>query len=237
MPVTDKVVVITGATGHLGPVVARAFAAEGARLALLARNQAALAQLVADLALPAERCLPVPVDLTDPAEAGSAASAVAGHYGRADVLLTLAGGFLPGAPVAELSLTDLQMMLDVNMVTAFNAARAFMPQLTANGWGRFIAVSSVYGQQPAARTAAYAVAKAALEALVLTVAQEGKAKGVTANVLVVRTIDTPDARQAAPKANTASWTSPEELAQTMLFLCSEAGGAINGARIPLYGRG
>jgi NAD(P)-dependent dehydrogenase (short-subunit alcohol dehydrogenase family) len=237
MPVDGSVVVITGATGHLGPVVARAFAAEKAKLALVARNQPALSQLVADLNLGPERCLAVPADLADPLQAESAARAVLERFGRADVLLALAGGYLPGAPVAELTLDDLHALLAINLITAFNAAHAFLPHLTANGWGRLIAISSVYGQQPAAKTAAYAAAKAALEALVLAVAQEGKSKGLTANVLVVRTIDSPAAREAAPKANTAAWTLPDEMANTMLFLCSDEAGAINGARIPLYGRG
>jgi len=237
MGVADKVVVVTGATGHLGPVVARVFAAEGARLALMARNQSALAQAVLDLNLPPERCLAVPADLSDPTQAESGAKTVLDHFGRADVLLCLAGGYLPGAPVADLTLADLQAMLSINLFTAFNAAHAFLPHLSANGWGRLIAISSLYGQQPAARTAAYAAAKAALEALVLAIAQEGKSKGLTANLLIVRTIDSPEARKAAPKANTAAWTSPEEMAYTMLFLCTEEAGAINGARIPLYGRG
>jgi NAD(P)-dependent dehydrogenase (short-subunit alcohol dehydrogenase family) len=165
------------------------------------------------------------------------ASAAVARFGRVDVLLHLAGGFRPGAPIGESSLSDLQQMLEVNLLSTFGALRAFVPRLTANGWGRIVAVSSTQAQQPAARVSAYAASKAAMEALMLSVTQEVKAQGVTANVVVVRTIDTPAAREAAPRASTAGWTTPEEIAAAMLYLCSDEAGVVNGARIPLYGRG
>jgi 3-oxoacyl-[acyl-carrier protein] reductase len=84
--------------------------------------------------------------------------------------------------------------------------------------------------------APYAVGKAALEALFGTLAREVAGTGVTANLLRVRKIDAEHARDAAdaPKG-AASWTSPEEIAAAIRYLCSDEAGAVNGARIPLYG--
>jgi NAD(P)-dependent dehydrogenase (short-subunit alcohol dehydrogenase family) len=79
------------------------------------------------------------------------------------------------------------------------------------------------------------MAKAAQEALILTLAQELKDSGVTANIVQVRVIDVDHQRDRAPTPQNSAWTTPEELAALILYLCSEGAGAINGARIPLYG--
>jgi NAD(P)-dependent dehydrogenase (short-subunit alcohol dehydrogenase family) len=98
-----------------------------------------------------------------------------------------------------------------------------VPLLTANGWGRFICVSSPTAGDPTAKQVQYSVAKAAEEALVLTLAKELRGTGVTANVIVVKQI------------GDEKGTSPQDIAAAMLFLCSDSGGAINGARLPLFG--
>jgi NAD(P)-dependent dehydrogenase (short-subunit alcohol dehydrogenase family) len=115
--------------------------------------------------------------------------------------------------------------------------RAFLPYLTANGWGRLITFSSAVAERPTATSAAYSAAKAALEALTLSVGQDIKETGATANVVVVKTIDTPEEREKNPNGKTAGWVRPEEVASLLIFLCSDEAGAINGARIPVYGRG
>jgi NAD(P)-dependent dehydrogenase (short-subunit alcohol dehydrogenase family) len=81
----------------------------------------------------------------------------------------------------------------------------------------------------------YVVGKAAEEALVLTVAKEVARTGVTANVLQVRTIDAKHERDREPTPKNANWTTPEEIAAAIMYLCSDDAHVINGARIPLYG--
>jgi NAD(P)-dependent dehydrogenase (short-subunit alcohol dehydrogenase family) len=90
---------------------------------------------------------------------------------------------------------------------------------------------------PAAKVSAYAVGKAAEEALLLTLAREVAGTGVTVNVLQVRVIDTAHERDSAPSAKNVAWTTPEEIAAAVRFLCSDAARVVNGARIPLYGAG
>jgi hypothetical protein len=73
-----------------------------------------------------------------------------------------------------------------------------------------------------------------MEALMLSLAQEVKGSGVTANLILVKTIDVKHEREINPSKENAGWTSPEEISATLLHLCNEEAGVINGARIPLY---
>lgn len=236
MPLTDKVAVITGATGPLGPSVARRLAVAGAKLALVATSADELAGVATELGFPDSRVFTTARDLMDEASATALADAVIEHYGRADILVHLVGGY-QSASLASLDLETWEYMMNLNLRAAMNMLRVFLPYLTANGWGRIVTLSSVLAKRPTAHSAAYSAAKAALEALTLAAAQEVKDKGATANVIVIKTLDTPEERARAGEAKTAGWVKPEEVAATVLFLCSDEAGAINGALIPMYGRG
>lgn len=225
MAVENRVVVITGATGGLGRVAARRFAEQGARLALFSRDAEKLQALAQELSLPGSRIMTGAYDFADPQAALAAADAVQQTFGRAEIVLHLVGGWIGGKAVVDLPPADLSTMLAQHVWTTFNMAQAFAPQLAANGWGRIIVVSSPAAADPSANGAAYSIAKAGQEALIATLAEELKARGVTANVLRVRSIDPRPEYGAAP----------DEIAAMMLCLCSDAARAVNGARIPLYG--
>jgi NAD(P)-dependent dehydrogenase (short-subunit alcohol dehydrogenase family) len=214
--IDGRVVVITGATGGLGRVVARSFAERGARLALVSGDQAKLDAQAQELGLPAAR-------------------AVTEQFGGADVLLHLVGGWVGGKPIAETDPSDLASMLDQHVWTTFHLLRAFVPILVARGWGRIVVVSATGTSRPAAKMGAYAAAKAAEEMLIQTVAREMAGQGVTANVLQARAIDVEHKRDSEPSATNASWTTPEEIAAAMLYLCSEEAGPVSGERLSLAG--
>ncbi len=234
MGIEHRVVVITGATGGLGRVAAQRFAEQGTRLALFSANAEKLNALAHELHLPVERWLADALDLRDPTAARAAASTVIEKFGRVDILLHLVGGWTGGKPVIEVEANETADMLNQHLWTTFHLAQAFLPHLIANHWGRVIVVSSPLATRPAENSAPYAVAKAAQEALILTLSQELRDSGVTANVLQVRMIDTQHERDRARTAKNASWTTPEEIAATMLYLCSDEAHVVNGARIPLY---
>jgi NAD(P)-dependent dehydrogenase (short-subunit alcohol dehydrogenase family) len=127
-------------------------------------------------------------------------------------------------------------MLNRHLWSTLYVARAFVPHLVANGWGRLIGVSSPAASDPPPKQLPYAVGKAAQEALFLTLAQELKGSGVTANLLIVRKIEAAadDDREPGKPTGTATGTPPKEIAAAMLYLCSDAARAVNGARLPLY---
>ncbi len=231
----DRVAIITGATGGLGKVVAQQFAERGARLALLDRNRERLEQLMADLGLTSDRCLLSTPDLTEPDAARAAAKDVVEKFGRAEILLNFVGGFTGGKDVVQLAQDDLSDMLRQHVWTTFYLAQAFVPHLTANGWGRFLVISSPRAFSPRGGNAAYVIGKAGEEVLTLSLAQELKDTGVTANVILVRSIDVEHRRDREPTPDNASWTTPEEIAAAIMYVCSDEARMVNGARIPLYG--
>lgn len=235
MGLNERVFVITGATGGLGRVVAHRLAETGARLVLVSSSAEKLEVLERELNLAEERTLSIAVDLGLPKAAQSVLDAVVARFGRADVLLHFVGGWIGGTPVATVSAEDVSTMLQQHLWTTFYMAQVFGPHLAANGWGRIIIVSSPSAAAPPAKGAPYAIGKSAQEALMLTLAEEYKGTGVTANVLRVRTIDVKHERDTQPSPKTAAWTTPEEIAAAILYLCSDEAGVINGARIPLYG--
>ena len=221
----NPVVVISGATGAAAEDAARAFAGQGASLALLSTSQMKLEALAAELGLPEARLLTVAADLRSPQDTRAAAAQVYARFGRADILLHLVGGWTGGKSLAETAAADLEMMVSQHIWTTFHMLQAFTPGMLKNGWGRVLIVSSPLAVHPSAGMGAYAAAKAAEEALLLTLAQEVKDSGVTANIIQVKAIDASGKGKGTP---------PGEITAAMLYLCSDAAARINGARIPLF---
>jgi NAD(P)-dependent dehydrogenase (short-subunit alcohol dehydrogenase family) len=235
MSLENRVVIITGANGVTGKLAAQRFAEQGARLVLVGRGMEHLKNAAGELTLPDERLLLYAADLRDPQAAHSLAKAVSQKFGGTDVLLHLVGGWTGGKTVAEFAASEVEEMLQQHLWSTWHMAQAFTPLITANGWGRFIVVSSPLARHPTPKSAPYAIAKSAQETLIQTLAQELRGTGVTANVLQVRTIDVQHEREAQPTHQNASWTTPEEIVAAVLYLCSDEAQAVNGARLPLYG--
>ena len=222
----ERVVVITGATGKLGPAVAERFAADGDRLALLARDEESCIGVAMALPGGIRRHRGIPVDLSDLVSATAAADTVREKLGPPQVLLHLVGTYLGGAPFEDGPLEDFHTLLDTNLWSTINAIRAFLPDIKAAEHGRIITMSTPLAGTPVTNVAAYAATKAAVESLTLSVAKDLAGTGTTANVLLVRTIGT----------EKPTHTSPEEIAAAMAWLCSPEASAVNGQRIPLVGR-
>jgi NAD(P)-dependent dehydrogenase (short-subunit alcohol dehydrogenase family) len=233
----DRVVAISGASGGLGPTVARLFYDAGASLAVAGRNVESLDGMLDTLRVPAARRLSTAVDLTDAAAARGWAEKVVGTFGRLDVVLHLVGGYRGGAAFGDIAPADWDFLHEMLIRTTLNVARAFVAPLKAGGWGRFIGVTSPKALAPSAKSALYAAAKAGSDALVLALADELKGTGATANLVVVDAIDTPAARGREPKKPYGKSTPAEEIAAAMLYLCSDEAGTINGTRLPLIGKG
>ena len=223
-----RVAIISGATGGLGRVVAGRLADSGASLVLLGTDASRLDALASSLALSPDRYLSFVADLRQPAEGARAIEAAVDRFGRLDVLAHLVGGYAGGSPLVSTDADVLRDMLQQHVWTTFHLARAVVPHMVAAGWGRVVAVSPTTVGSPSTNGAAYTAAKAAQDALLVSLARELKGTGVTANLLVVRSID-------ADHSGKAGWATPEELAAAILYLCSDEASLINGARIPLTG--
>lgn len=235
MKFTDRVVVITGATGGLGRVVSQAFAQAGARLALVGTNSEKLRELEQELQVSPDRVLSWVGNLIQPGAPAELREAVLAKFGRVDILLHLVGGWIGGKPLVLATSEDMSSMLEQHVWTTFYLVQAFVPDLVKNGWGRVIVVSSPIVSSTPANSAPYTIGKSGEEALILTLAEELKYTGVTANILRVKTIDVRHERDTSPTPKNASWTTPEEIVAAIDYLCSDEARAVNGARLPLYG--
>lgn len=222
----DRVVVISGASGKLGPLVARRFAEDGDRVALLARDEDACVGVAMGLPGALRRHAVVPVDLNDAESTVRAAATVREKLGPPTVLLHLVGGYIGGTSFADTPLDVWRELFDLNVMTTVHTLRAFLPDIRAAEYGRIVTVSTPLAAAPVAEISAYAASKAAVESLTLSVAKELAGTTATANVILVRTIND----------QKPTHTRPAEIAEALAWLCSVAAGPVNGQRIPLVGR-
>jgi NAD(P)-dependent dehydrogenase (short-subunit alcohol dehydrogenase family) len=159
------------------------------------------------------------------------------RFGKIDILAHLVGGFAGGPSIAETEDITFQRMFELNVNSAFHIIRAVLPHMRKAGVGRIIAIGSRAAENPGAGVGAYSASKSALLSLVRTVALENKDSGITANVILPGTIDTPANRTAMPSAETSEWVQPDEIASLILWLTSAPAKDVTGAAIPVYGRG
>jgi NAD(P)-dependent dehydrogenase (short-subunit alcohol dehydrogenase family) len=158
------------------------------------------------------------------------------EHGPLDALVHLVGGFSGGSPLTETSDQTWDGMMNLNLRTAFCAMRAALRPMSAAGRGRIVAIGSRVAVEPSPNFAAYAVSKAALVSLVRNVAAEGKKSGITANIVLTSTIDTPQNRKAMPESDFTRWVTPQSIAKLIVWLASDAAADTSGAVIPIYGR-
>ena len=220
-----KTIVITGATGVLGNLVAKTFAERGHNLALLAKDKNKLDSLTHDLKLPNERLYTQTIDLLNGLSVHDSAEAVFSKFGSVNALIHLVGGWTGGKTIPEASADDFESILNQHVWTTFHLLQAFAPYIAASKWGRVMIVSMPVTVSPSAKMALYAAAKSAQESLALTLAEEYKESGLTANIIHVKSIDT---------KGTGKGTTPAEIISAMTYLFSDEAGKVNGARIPLY---
>jgi NAD(P)-dependent dehydrogenase (short-subunit alcohol dehydrogenase family) len=231
-----RVIAIAGAAGGLGPVVAERLAAAGATLALTDVSQERLDGMTADLGLGEDRLDARVVDLLDEAATREWAAALADRFGRVDGLLHLVGGWKGGEPLATSPLADYEWLHDLLVRTVIHTTRAFHDALAASEHGRFVLVSSSQAQAPGGTNAAYGATKAAAESWTLALADSFREAGsaATANIVVINAILTPQMRAANPDKPYKTFTSAEDIAAAIEFVCSGEAAKMNGKRLPLY---
>jgi NAD(P)-dependent dehydrogenase (short-subunit alcohol dehydrogenase family) len=204
---SGRIVVVTGATGGLGPAVVEAFESAG------------------------DRVIPVSSKIANLTDAAQAAEFFT-RTGHVDVLAHVMGGFADGTDHPEV----WRRMFDLNFHAALYTILAALPRMKAAGSGRIIAVGSRTGEQLTAGLGAYGVSKAALHALIRQMALELKDTGITVNAVLPGTIDTAANRSWGTAGQAATWVKPQSVANAILWLASDAASEVNGALVPVYGR-
>lgn len=216
-------VVVTGATGELGAVVARKLLDAGAVVHVPARDPAkadrrAKAVLVADLADEA---------------------AVAAFYSSLPPLwasIHCAGGFAMSR-IDETKLSDFRRVLDMNEVSAFLCCREAVKAMRGRG-GRIVNVASQQALDPrrGAGMLAYTAGKAGVAAITVALAEEVAQEGIWVNAVVPSIMDTESNRLAMPNADFSKWPKLDDVASTILFLASPSNAVTRGGLVPVFGR-
>ena len=243
--IRDKVIVITGAGRGLGRALALGLAEEGARVAVLARDERQAARTVKEITalVPgAPEPLGVAVDVADEAQVRAAAAAVDAHWGRVDALINNAGWMPPLSGVLDLDLTDLRRVVDSNLVGCFLMTKHFAPVMIRGGGGRIIYVSSMIGVQANPGQSAYGATKAGVNILANVAHRELADQGIRTVALAPGLTDTPGMRASVDDAYVdriaASYPGgrlgqPEDLVSFAAFLCSDAASHLSGTLLPI----
>jgi NAD(P)-dependent dehydrogenase (short-subunit alcohol dehydrogenase family) len=226
-------VLVTGATGGLGPAVTAAFLADGWRVVATSRSGRPPQDLVGY-----ERLESVATDLFEPADVAEAVTVASGDQAGAPLraLVNLVGGFAGGGRVHETPVEQFERQLTLNLRPTYLVTQAVLPYLVDGGGGAIVCVSARAAVRPFRGATGYASAKAAVLAFAQAVAVEYAADGVRCNAVLPSVIDTPANRDSQPDADTSRWVPPAQVAAVIRFLCSEDSAPTSGAAVPVYGR-
>ena len=227
-----KVAVISGGFGALGRSVAVEAARRGAMIAALDVAPTPPEGFLERLGPKA--CLMNEIDLSTDEGARNAMAAIKSNFGRLDILINNAGGFR-WETVEAGDVATWDALYAMNVRTALNASKAAIPYLLESGAGRIINIGAYAALKSSAGMGAYAASKAGVHRFTESLAEELKNRGVTVNAVLPSIIDTPANRAAMPDAEFDRWVSPNDLAEVILFLASDAAKAVTGALIPVTG--
>ena len=223
---SEKVVLITGANGALGSAITNVFLAKGHRVVGASLN-------ISREDFPQPNFEPLALDFTDVEKVRGAIKSLIEKYGRLDALLHVMGAFAGGQSIAETTDKAWNQMRDLNLGSAFYVLRETIPHLRKSGKGRIVVIGSLAAGGPHANIGAYVVFKSALSMLVRTVAAENSDAGLTANVILPDTMDTPANRRDMPQADFSKWLPVEQVADLALWLSDDSAAHITGTEIPI----
>lgn len=245
-PIRDRVVFVSGGSRGIGAAVCRAFAAAGASVLVNFKSGTAAAEdLCHSIAAAGGVAIPAPADVNDSAAVARATALAVEAFNRpVDILINCAGGAVPTRPFLETSWDEIQSALDVHLRGAYNCARAVVPGMAAQKSGRIVNIGSILTWNvPPAQWTAFVIAKASLKAFTRSLAAELGPVGIRVNMISPGATETESANAVperirklqAMQTPLRRLATPEDIAQTALFLSSEASQFITGADIPVCG--
>ncbi|WP_267640162.1 SDR family oxidoreductase [Haloarchaeobius amylolyticus] len=225
---SDRVAIVTGASGALGSAVVAAFREAGATVCAVdivpPDDEDSLLDTDDDTHF-------YEADLTDESAVETLMENVVSGHGRIDCLCNVAGTWRGGQPIEETDLGEFEFLVNVNLKSAFLASKHALPHLREQA-GAIVSVSARSSLEGGEGDGPYRITKAGIRILTETLAEENLGT-VRANCVMPSVLDTPMNREMMEPSD--DWVDPADVARTMLFLCSDAASVTSGAAVPVYG--
>jgi NAD(P)-dependent dehydrogenase (short-subunit alcohol dehydrogenase family) len=230
---SNKVVLITGGTGALGKSLTQRFVSSGATTIATYLNDEQIEALKGQNTINSEL---IKADVTREEQVVKLISTIVERFGHIDILVNSVGGYLGGKSVTDLEEHEWDLMMNLNLKSAFLISKHVIPVMKSSGHGgKIIHISSKTGLKSEGHDSAYAASKSGLIRLVESISQETKELGINVNCILPSVIDTEANRRAMPKADFSRWVKTDDLTNVVFFLCSQEAKVITGAAIPTYG--
>jgi NAD(P)-dependent dehydrogenase (short-subunit alcohol dehydrogenase family) len=244
LSLAGKIAVISGASKGLGRAMARSLAAEGASIALVARDEAKLGAVRAEIEKAGGRAKVFTADVTKEDQVAQLAEDISIRLGKAQILVNNAGINLR-KNLVDFTLAEWQSVIDSNLTSVFLMCRAFVPKMLGTGYGRILNMTSIMSHISLPQRAAYSSSKAAVLGLIRALALELAPEGITVNGISPGPIgtemnraimDNPEAnKQFLANIPVGRWGKEEEIGALARYLCSEDAGFITGTDILIDG--
>ena len=256
LKLAGRIAMITGPAKGMGAAITRAFAAEGARLALIGRDLGAIEPVAGELKVTGTEPIILKCDLTDPAACQHAADETRKAHGRIDILVNVAGGSGPiGKSGVETTPEEFDDIVRLNMNGCFHAMRAVLPTMMAQRYGKIVNVGGTFGMRGRAGRMAYSASKWGLRGITKSFALEVGPYNINVNCVAPGMVDGPRFRdkvcaelanrlgiskQEAAERHAAEYalrrvTTDIDVANACLFLASDASRQITGVDLPVDG--
>lgn len=237
-----KTAVITGASRGLGKAMALALAAEGARIALVARDRERLDAVAAEIGAANGQATVVPADVTSEDQVHRIEKEIAAQFGKVDILINNAG-VIARKPIVEFTLEEWRRVMDTSVTGAFLMCRSLVPHMRGRGYGRILNMTSTMSRVSLPGRSAYSASKAALLGMTRALALELAGDGITVNGIspgpfrteLTQSLDAEVSAQILAGIPLGRWGRVEEVGQLAVYLCSEDAGFITGTDILIDG--
>jgi 3-oxoacyl-[acyl-carrier protein] reductase len=235
MKLEGRVALVTGASQGIGRACALHLAREGAAVAVAARNQQKLEELVAAIIAQGGKGAAFPIDVAEEEQVKSAIKSALAHFGKIDILVNNAG-ITRDQLVMRMKRADWDTVLNTNLTSAYLTIQQVIPSMLKQRWGRIINITSVFGQMGQAGQANYAASKAGLIGLTMAIAREVASRNITSNAIAPGFIETSmtaalseEFKQNAVKQIPLGRVGiPEDVANAVTFLASDEASYITG---------
>ena len=235
MALQNKVAIITGATGGLGTVVTKHLYSEGCKLVLQYQSDKKLSQIPQEILDDTSNVITVQADVTQEDQVAHIFNSAIEKFSDVAILCNAVGGYMDTKPFTDLTLDEWNEMMDRNLTACFLTCREAIRRMKDKNYGRIINISAKPGIYPEAERGAYGVAKSGVAFLSRILGSEYKKSGITINAIAPSIIKTPANESWGDPEDMKNWVTPEQLADTIVFLCSDAAKSVNGAVIEVYG--